>query len=75
MRITKTSVKKAVIAAFKDIKINQQFSGIEFKRMCVSYAPELKNKYVDTFLRLLRYTHHGDYICVNRSSSKYQRIA
>ena len=74
MRITKTSVRKAVIEAFKDIKINQQFSGLEFKRMCVSYAPELKHKYVDTFLRLLRMTHHGDYICVNCSSSKYMRI-
>ena len=74
MRITKTTVKKAVIEAFKDIAINQQFSGTEFKRLCVSHAPELRNKYVDTFLRLLRLTHHGDYVCVNRSSSKYMRI-
>ena len=75
MRITKTTVRKAVLRAFQDIEINQEFSGIEFKRMCVSYAPELSEKYVETFLRLLRYTHREDYVCIKRSSSKFRRIA
>lgn len=75
MQITKTTVRQAVLQAFKDIKVNQEFSGTEFKRLCVSYAPELKFKYVETFMRLLRYTHRSEFICINRSSSRYMRIA
>lgn len=75
MRITKPTVRKVVLKAFEEIQINQEFTGIEFKRMCVKYAPELSEKYVETFLRLLRYTHREDYVCIKRSSSKFRRIA
>lgn len=74
MTIDKLTVRDSVNKAFADLKTNQEFSGYEFKRMCVSYAPNLRFKYVDTFLRLLRATHREEFICISRAESKYRKI-
>ena len=74
-KLNKFTVKQAVCKVFERIQVGESFTGIEFKRWCVQEAPNLKDKYVETFLRLLRYTHRDEFVCINRAQSKFRRIA
>lgn len=76
MKIDKSiTVKETVIKAFGMIQEDQEFSGLEFKKMCVRLNPDFKNKFEDTFMRLLRMYKRNEFICIDRHNSKYKKIA
>ena len=50
------------------------FNGWELKNMCVKLQPQLKNMYVETFLREMRAHCKSMYICENRAQSLYSKI-
>ena len=50
------------------------FHGWELKKLCVKERPQLKNMYVETFLREMRMHCKHSYICENRGQSLYSKI-
>lgn len=64
---------KAVKEVFKAMPTGKKFYGWEIKKNCVELYPELKNMYVDTFLRALRKYFHEDYIVIDKCNSLYQK--
>lgn len=50
------------------------FNGWELKKLCVKERPQLKNMYVETFLREMRLHCKDTYICENRRQSLYSKI-
>lgn len=50
------------------------FNGWELKSKCVKLRPQLKNMYVETFLREMRLHCKDAYICENRRQSLYTKI-
>jgi hypothetical protein len=50
------------------------FSGYDLKKLCVKEVPQLKNMYVETFLREMRAHCKDAYICENRRQSLYSKI-
>ena len=71
----KHTVKEIVNKVWESqIKVNDEFSGLEFKKLCVALCPQMSEKYVETFLRLLRYEHREEFVCINRAKSKFRRV-
>lgn len=62
---------RKVINAMPEGKL---FNGWELKKLCVKETPELKNMYVETFLREMRMHCKSSYICENRRQSLYSKI-
>ena len=50
------------------------FNGWELKKLCVKIKPQLKDMYVETFLREMRLHCKDAYICENRRQSLYSKI-
>ena len=50
------------------------FHGWELKKLCVKERPQLKNMYVETFLREMRMHCKNSYTCENRGQSLYSKI-
>lgn len=50
------------------------FYGWELKKLCVKETPQLKNMYVETFLREMRAHCKNSYICESRAKSLYSKI-
>lgn len=80
LTLTKSDLNKikaahAVREIFKTIPAGQMFYGHDIKTKCCELYPELKDVYLDTFLRAMREFCHNKYITVSRPKSKYMRIA
>lgn len=73
MKISKPTVTSTVRRVFERMADNVEFSGIEFKKLCVKENPELKNVYEDTFMRILRKYYRSRFVCVNRIKSIYRK--
>lgn len=65
---------QAVRSVIKAMPEGEVFSGWELKKRCLKIRPELKNMYVETFLRSMRKVCKNSYICINRCKSQYQKI-
>lgn len=50
------------------------FTGYDLKKMCVKLRPQLRNMYVETFLREMRAHCKNAYICENRAKSLYSKV-
>lgn len=68
------SCQKTVKNIIRAMPQGMQFHGWELKELCVASKPELKNTYVETFLREMRATSKGHYICISRAESLYKKI-
>ena len=71
-KVTVTSVIREVFE--HDISVGQEFSGLDFKKLCVRKVPAFAFKYEDTFLRILRHHYREQFVCVSRSKSIYKKI-
>jgi len=65
---------KAVREIIRAMPEGNFFYGWELRDLCVRAYPELKNMYVETFLREMREYCHDSYILVSRSESKYKKV-
>ena len=65
---------QTVRAVINEMPDGYFFSGWELKKLCVAKRPELKNMYVETFLREMRMNCKDAYICENRRQSLYSKI-
>lgn len=64
---------KAVREVINAMPKGEHFTGWELKEKCVALYPELKNMYVDTFLREMREYCKSQYQLVSRSESLYEK--
>lgn len=67
-------ITKAVNTIIDTMPNGKTFHGWELRDRCVEMFPELRNVYVDTFLRTMRGTRKENYILVDRSESLYKKI-
>ena len=65
---------QTVRAVINEMPDGYFFNGWELKKLCVAKRPELKNMYVETFLREMRMNCKDAYICENRRQSLYSKI-
>lgn len=70
----KITAREAVRQVIDDMPIHSEISGLELKKRCVKLNPKLRNTYVETFLRSMRYTRRYQMICVNKAKSTYRKI-
>lgn len=80
MEKAKTDDIKLIYAAqtvrkvIREMPEGKLFNGWELKKLCVKERPQLKNMYVETFLREMRLHCKDAYICENRRQSLYSKI-
>lgn len=71
----KILVSKTVIQTFNAMPQGKTFYGWELKDRCVSIRPELKNVYIETFLRMMRKYFNGCYELKSKAASLYQKTS
>lgn len=65
---------KAVREVLRAMPEGTQFTGWELKEKCVALYPELKNMYIETFLREMRGCCKSQYELISRNESLYKKI-
>lgn len=72
----KICIRKTVYALLKAMPVGTEFHGWELKDECVKVHPELKNAYIETFIRAMRHIRQ-DYgfniVCINGNESLYRK--
>lgn len=75
MKVNKPrTVTETAKKVFEKLAVNTEFSGLEFKALCVADNKALKNVYEDTFMRILRKFYRSQFICISHAKSKYRKI-
>lgn len=77
MKSNKTKFNNASICVKQvigNMELGQEFHGYDLKNKCVEINADLKNMYVDTFLRIMRKYCHYDYELINKPESLYKKI-
>lgn len=73
--VEKMTVSDIVRNVFDGMDVGTEFSGLEFKQMCIRLEPKYQFKYEDTFMRLLRLNRRVHFVCINRGKSLYRKVS
>lgn len=72
--INAKNAAKAVRKVINAMPDGQQFHGWELRDKCVELDPNLKNVYIETFLREMRQHCHFKYALLSRKESLYMKV-
>ena len=68
------TITAAVIKIIDSYPVGYKFYGNQLKDDCVKLVPDVKDSYVDTFLKMARRHRRDSYISIDRNNSLYERV-
>lgn len=68
------TLKQVVCKVIDELPEGREFFAWELKDFCVAECPELKEKFVESFLKTMRMNRRDSVICIHHGKSKYRKV-